>query len=267
MMRRPVLTTMAAILCIGALAGCNNDADGEPSADEPTATASDVPTATTPSEGTSSTEPTEASESAPPTDPPDDDPSDSAPGRARRAQIPASQLPGFNAEWKWTKESSGPGPGQDMPSVCMKSSLTAIGGVSEYHTDFGSPMDAKSWAVQQTVVFPDDETAKTSQSVLEAWQAKCANQAESLGLKKVQVAPISDVDTTVGPGEQWLVTYRPVAGDPYAAWLQAEGFVRDGDTLTYLVMTTAGQDYNYEAGEEPMAQALQVAAKRLLKSR
>ena len=61
----------------------------------------------------------------------------------------------------------------------------------------------------------------------------------------------------------------PTAGPrrPRLSWLQAEGFVRDGDTLTYLVMTTAGQDYNYEAGQEPMAQALGVAAKRLVASR
>lgn len=149
----------------------------------------------------------------------------------------------------------------------MQSSLTGIGGVTEYRTDFTSPLDENSWAVQQTVVFPDDLTAKTSQSVLEAWQSKCAKQAKALGLKKVQVGKVSTVNTPAGAGEHWLVTYRPVPGDPNAAWLQAEGFVRDGDTLTYLVMTTPGQDYNYEPGQEPMAQALGVAGKRLIASR
>jgi len=264
-MRRPATITLAAVLCLGALAGCNNDPETDESAGDTTSAATDAPTSGAPSQDTT-TDPTEETATTPST-PPDGDPSDSKPGRAKRAQIPARQLPGFNDQWKWTKESSGPGPGQDVPSVCMKNSLTAIGGVSEYRTSFDSPLDDNSWAVQQTVVFPDDETAKTSQSVLQAWQAKCAKQATSLGLKKVKVTPISDVETVVGPGQQWLVTYRPVAGDPNASWLQAEGFVRDGDTMTYLVMTTAGQDYNYEPGNEPMAQALAVAAQRLVKSR
>jgi len=264
-MRRPVMTMrlVAVAMCLGVLAGCNDDPDTDTSTDEPSVTASDTPS-TPPADDDTSTEPPEPTETSVP---PDDDPSDSAGGRAKRAQIPAAKLPGFNDQWTWVKESSGPGPGQDVPSVCMKSSLTAIGGVNEYRTDFNSPLDDNSWAVQQTVVFPDDLTAKTSQSVLEAWQAKCAQQAKSLGLKKVQVGQISEVTTPVGAGQQWLVTYRPVPGDPNAAWLQAEGFVRDGDTLTYLVMTTAGQDYNYEPGQEPMAQALIVAAKRLIASR
>lgn len=264
-MRRPVIATLAALLSLGALAGCNDDPANEASASDPTLTTTDGPTTDGPADETTPTQPTESDTA--PTTPPDGDPSDSKPARAKRAQIPAPRLPGFNDQWKWTKSSSGPGPGQDVPSVCMKTSLTSIGGVSEYRTDFDSPLDENSWAVQQTVVFPDEETAKTSQSVLEAWQAKCAKQAKSLGLKKVKVNPISAVTTVVGPGQQWLVTYRPVAGDPDSSWLQAEGFVRDGDTLTYLVMTTAGQDYNYEPGAEPMAQALVVAGRRLVASR
>ena len=267
-MRRPVMSIRlaAAAICLGVLAGCNDDPDTDTATDEPAVSASDSPTTTAATEDPATTEPAEPTETTA-TTPPDDDPSDSEAARAKRAQIPAAKLPGFNDQWKWTKQSSGPGPGQDMPSVCMKTSLTAIGGVTEYRTDFDSPLDELSWAVQQTAVFPDDVTAKTTESVLKSWQAKCAKQATSLGLRKVQVGKISQVTTPAGPGQQWLVTYRPVPGDPNAAWLQAEGFVRDGDTLTYLVMTTAGQDYNYEPGQEPMAQALGVAGKRLIASR
>lgn len=262
---RPVTAFLAAALCLAALAGCNNDPDDSSSPDEPSATPTEATASSAPTEPVETeTTPTEAESTS---TPPDDNPSDSDPARAKQAQIPARQLPGFNPEWKWTKRSSGPGPGQDVPSVCMQSSLTAIGGVAEYRTDFDSPLDDSSWAVQETVVFPDEQTAITSESVLDAWQKKCARYAKSAGLKDVKVTRLSEVSTATGPGQQWLVMYGPVPGDPDASWMQAEGYVRDGDTMTYLVMTTAGQDYNYESGQEPVAQGLQVAAERLLATR
>ena len=49
-MRRSVTTTLTGVLCLGVLAGCNNDPGSETSGDEPTASASDLPTTTTPSD-------------------------------------------------------------------------------------------------------------------------------------------------------------------------------------------------------------------------
>ena len=148
-----------------------------------------------------------------------------------------------------------------MPSVCMQSSLTAIGGVdaSTAPTSTARSMTTRGPSSRPRSS-PTSRPPQTPSRSSRPGRRKCAKQAKSLGLKKVQVSqdqrgPRPSPD----PGEQWLVTYRPVPGDPDSAWLQAEGFVRDGDTLTYLVMTTAGQDYNYEAGQEPMAQALGVA--------
>ena len=67
---------------------------------------------------------------------------------------------------------------------------------------------------------------------------------------------------------QWLTTYRPAAsGSPDEGWFQAAGFVADGDTLTFLVITSVGQDYNYESGQQPMDLAVQQAARTLIKSR
>lgn len=267
---RHATTVVAAVLCLGVLAGCNDEPDDTASTDEPSATTTESATDEPPTEEPTETTPTEPTETeSSQTAPPDDNPNDSAASRAKKAQIPAKKLPGFNDQWEWAKQSSGPGLGQDMPSVCMQAPFSAIGATEDgqYRTDFNSPLDDRSWAVQQTVVMPDEQTGKRVEAVLTSWQQKCAKQAKKLGLKKVDVSPATEVPTATGTGTQWLVTYRPVPGDPDASWLQAEGFVRDGDTLTYLVMTTAGQDYNYESGQEPMAQALQVAAKRLLASR
>lgn len=210
----------------------------------------------------------------PPTDPPKPTqhdpgtPSDSTAQRARKAQIPAAELPGFNDEWSWTAAGSGPGSGRELPSVCLQSSLTAIGAVTEYRTDYGSSLDDNSSAVQFTAVFPDEQTAVTASDVLDAWHRNCTRHAtQDLGLEQVDVSNVSPVSTTVGPGMEWLTTYRPVAGDPDAAWFQAQGFVRDGDTLTYLIITTAAQDYNYEQGQEPVSLALEVAGHYLAETR
>jgi len=243
--------------------------------DEPDDSAGDgetEPTAATTSDSTSQ-EPTEPTESSTPTEPTESsatsDPGsgDSPPSRAKKAAIKPAALPGFNTEWTWQKRSSGVGPGQDIPSVCMVSSLTAIGAVTEWRTDYESDLDADSYAVVMTGVFPDELTVERSEGILAGWLKGCAKQAKSLGLKKVSVTPVRTVDTSVGPGQQRLVMYRPVAGDPDASWFQAEGFVRDGDTITYAIVTTAGQDYNYESGSEPIDQILQVVADRLAKTR
>jgi hypothetical protein len=39
--------------------------------------------------------------------------------------------------------------------------------------------------------------------------------------------------------------------------------LRDGRTVELLALNLRGQDYNYEAGKEPMVQALKNAADRL----
>jgi hypothetical protein len=270
-MRRTRLSiTAATVVAVLALAGCSGD-DGSDDNAEPTPAPTQTPApseeTTTPTESSEPTESTSPTEEPSSSAPPDGPINDSPPARAKQSSIAAGQLPGFNEQWTWQRRSAGPGPGQDMPSVCMKAPLTAIGAVSEYRTDYDSDLSANSWAVVMTAVLPDSKTGQRAQSVLETWQRDCAQQASSLGLKRVRVTPVRTTDTAVGVGEHVLVTYRPVAGDPDAGWFQAEGFVRDGDTLTYVIITTAGQDYNYETGAEPMDQALAVAGDRLLQTR
>jgi len=265
MRRRAAAVTTALALTLLASA-CNDEPDDSSTGD---ATDPSVSTSGAPSDGP--TEPTESAtvtEPAEPTSTGDPGAGDSSTSRAKRAAIKAAALPGFNAEWTWQKRSSGPGPGQDIPSVCMVSSMTAIGAVEpEWRTDYESDLDPDSYAVVMTGVFPDELTVERSEGILASWLKGCAKQARSLGLKKVSVTPVRTVDTAVGPGRQRLVMYRPVAGDPDASWFQAEGYVRDGDTITYAIVTTAGQDYNYEVGAEPIDQILQVAADRLAKTR
>lgn len=269
MRTRTPLTALVATAALGlVLAGCSDDPDDEadpgssttgstsssPTTDEPT----DEPTdgATEPTDGATSGEPTETT-----------DPDGSTIKRAARAQMPADELPGLNDEWTWELDSEQEGPGESPPSVCMQTSLESIGAVGEYRTDYTSSLDRQVHAVQLTAVFPDSQTANLASTVLGSWHAQCADTARSRGLKQVDVGKLTKVPTSVGTGKTWLTTYRPVAGHPDESWFHAEGFVTDGDTMTYVVFVSPGQDYNYPAGETPAELALKLGADYLESSR
>lgn len=141
--------------------------------------------------------------------------------------------------------------------------MTAIGGVAEYHRSYRSSQSRSAVAYQIGVVFPDQQTALTAVSVLQAWQSKCRAHLAATGHRDVRVSAPTNVPTQVGNATSWLVTYRPVAHHPAARWFDAEGFVRDGDALSYLVIRNAGRHYDYPPGRTPIDLALAVAARAL----
>ncbi len=286
---RSLYAGLSAVVALASLAGCSQGGSGSSAG----ATSSSPTPETT---GDSTTEPTvtttpttQSTTAAPTTQPPTtqrpttqspatqspttngstqtDDTSDSSLTRARAAQIGASQLPGLNAQWTWHERSSAEGPGQDIASLCMQASLSAIGAVREQRTDYTSPLSETASAVQMTAVFPDEQTAVTAADVLTAWQTRCAPHASSdLGLQHVTVSAPRDVPTPVGPGADWVISYRPVGG-AHSTWTQAEGYVRDTDTITYLVILSAAEHYHERAGVKPIDEALEVAGRYLVQSR
>ena len=82
------------------------------------------------------------------------------------------------------------------------------------------------------------------------------------------MSKISTVDTSVGDGEQWMVTYRPVPERARLGVVPSRG-LRPRRRHPELPDRgdDAGQDYNYERGHEPIDEALRVAADRLLATR
>lgn len=265
--RTPLTALMAAAALIAALSGCSDDpaddtADG--GSTEPGSTTSAPASDDEPTEPSETTEP---STTTAPTETTEPNPNGSNVKRAERAQMPADELPGLNDEWVWQQESEGEGPGERPPSVCMQTSLESIGAVGEYRTDYTSSLDDQVRAVQLTAVFPDAQTANLASTVLNSWHAACKANATSLGLKKVKVGPITKVPTSVGTGKTWLTTYGPVKGHPDDSYFHAEGFVTDGDTMTYVVFISPGQDYNYPDGETPAELALKLGADYLESSR
>lgn len=278
MLRPTIRTSLSTVTAVAALtlAGCTED----PATDTTRSPAGTTSSATTSATDSASSQPatsepatsqpstTKRSGPPPATTSPTGDPSDSPLARAREALIPKSRFPGFNAQWVWDEASTRRGPGEQPPGVCLQSSLTAIGGVVEYRRSYSSSLSRRDFAVHLSVVFPDEQTATTAVDVLQAWQGRCETHAtEADGLKRVSVSSARSVTTKVGTGEQWMVTYRPVPGEPDSVWFNAEGYVRDGDTLTYLVIRSAGQDYNYPAGGEPVDVGLRTAGRYLLNTR
>lgn len=193
---------------------------------------------------------------------------DSSPARARRAQIPPAALPGFNADWRWETAVRTRNPAAATPSLCLRSSLVAIGGVNQVATTFRSSLSRVDVAYQVTAVFPDVQTATTAEKVLFAWLDGCRKHVVTTeGYRRVSVGPWYTQPTRVGRAFSRLVAAGPVAGAPDDTVFSGEGYVRDGDTITYLVLRNVGQDYNYDQGSEPVQAALPVAATYLLRSR
>ncbi len=145
--------------------------------------------------------------------------------------------------------------------------MIAIGGFAEARRDYSSSLTDEAGATVISVVFPDAETARSAVSVLAAWQQRCAAYAEDeLGRTRVRVSSAEQVRTVVGPATHWLVTHGPAPGRG-SSWFDAEGYVVDGDTLTYTVIRVVSQDYSYPAGRSPIEETLLVAGARLARTR
>jgi hypothetical protein len=258
--------SLATAVLLGLVAGCGGGGDDSNGA--PGGSVSGPTSGPETSGAGESTGPTDTPSSSEFTQGPTDNPNGSTAARAKSAQIPASDLPGLNDSWTWQLKSEGEGEGDSRPSLCMLSSLESIGAASTYRTDYDHPGVRTARATVITAVFPDQHTAVLAKTVLRSWHAQCEQRLKKeLGYARARVSDIHTVSTDVGPGEQWLSSFGPVPDHPDDGWFQGEGFVEDGDTLTYVVIVNVGQDYNYEAGQQPLDLALAVAGQQLAASR
>ena len=272
---------LAGVLSVATLtlSGCGSSDDNSSSTADTVATkateSSGSSEPSTPSSGSESSSSAPASTTPSTTDTASQSPTptshdNSRPSRAKAAQVPADQMPGLNASWTWdtARGHRGPLPVTAGSSRCARGSLTAIGGVTEYSTTYTRSDVSGDSAILTTAVFPDEHTAQLASSVLDTWLAKCqAWVAKQPHVDRVKVTGDSTVSTSVGTGHQRLVSYGPVQGDPDSTYFNGEGYVRDGDVMSYLVFHSVGQDYDYPAGKEPVDLGLAVAADWLVKSR
>ncbi len=270
------LRAVAVLAAVLVIAACDNTSDSNaPNATESTTKVDTSPetagSSTTASESTAPTESSGSSSGPASTKTPTPTTRDNSPARrAKASQVTAAALPGFNADWLWDKADGRAGQRPTSPgtSRCLRASLTAIGGVVEYSTAYTVAGDAEDEAVLTTAVFPDERTAVMAESVLAKWLKTCRPYlASQPGVSTVGLTTDRVTRTIVGPAHSRLLGFGPVQGDRDSTYFNGEGYVRDGDVISYLVMHSVGQDYNYDVAREPVTLGLRAAAVALKRSR
>ncbi len=252
--RTLVRTSTAVTLALVLLAGCGDD--GTDGTDEPTASAtSDEPTQS-PSEPASET----------PTETPSETPSETAsepPANATLTDrlLTEQELAGFNETWRWQA-------GRDFDSeppkslfTCQRFGILSIGAMEVVARTY-EPITDDSGAEGSHLVaeFPDAETANRAYAVLQSWHKDCAARLKKFD--RVKVGKAEPVDVGADTAEWHMLTYAP-PGEDELGYFDAQGFTQVGNRIALVELKLLGQDYNYEAGKEPMVAALVAAADQL----
>ena len=265
---RPLLCAALSLVTLLTLAGCGGESPSD-DADAPASTSTPAdPTSTTGPETTGpETTPTESPQS------PSVPPSGNAGAPPARTGLPgrllaAGQVPGFNDDYRWVQGATGPENPSRSFGTCQRFAVTSIGAeravVRRFRPAVTDPSARFDRAGELVAQFPDNLTARRAFAVLKAWRARCADRLARYA--RPRVGALEDVPVDAGTGGWYLLTYGPVRGDRNAQFFDAQGMAMVGSRIAMLSMVLAGQDYNYEAGKEPMVTAVQRAA-QLLSSR
>lgn len=219
---------------------------------------------TGPATGSPSTPP-EPSKSEPPEPKPTEDSR-----RLADQPLSAQEVPGFNAEYSWTVASNRTSEGRQLVGTCHKFAMTSIGAAKvAVRTYQAAPQldDRDSTAANLVAEFADTRTAKRAYEVLKSWSGQCAEELvkhETHDIGKLQSVQLpAGLSPATAAADWYLLTYGPVKGDQDAAYFDAQGMTRVGKRVSVLEMRSAGQDYNYRAGQEPMAKAVKASAAKL----
>jgi hypothetical protein len=232
----PLAVSLAAVLF---LSGCGAEgSDNDPDADR---TGSDPTSA--PTGDKSPTPPVDSASTSP-----------AAPALETRL-LSADELPGVNETTEWdvvsTAAEDGAGHG-----TCQKFSLVDIGAQSSLVRSFTATGDIV--AVQVLGEFADAKSAWRAHQVVRTWAAECA---EMLDAEVEKVSELTAVPVPGGVAEQQLLQYGDE--DAEAHTFAGVGITRRGSFLSIVQIDVVGQDYNYDAGEQPAARAAKAAHQEL----
>src|SRR3954449_10778740 len=272
---RPTRAVLAGLTLTVALAvaGC---ADQAGSGGSSTRSAASEPASSAPTEATSAaTETMDATPSSPSAsmstaEPPTSVPSPStspsttaAHARSLRSRLlPAADLPGFNDEFQWHAGRTRSGEHQHPFGTCQRFELSDIGALRSVVRTFRPPGAGSHDIGRQLVAaFPDDATARRAFEVLKSWRTTCGDRLAEHDHS--HVGRLQSVSLANGTGAWFLLSYGPVPSDADAQWYDAQGMALVGSRIALVRLAMVGQDYNYDAGEEPMVAAVQRAAARL----
>jgi hypothetical protein len=257
---RPTVAA-ATLACLGtfALAGCSQPTTdvGRRPASSTTTSAEPTPTAT---KKATPAQPAETTTSVAPE--PSDDPSADG-GDTGTRLLGAADVPGFNDQFRWQDGRTSSTEPRALFGTCQRFALTSIGATAVTHRTYlpATPGAGTDQAAELVAEFPDSTTARRAFAVLKSWRASCADRLT--GREHVRVGALQDVAADGGTAGWYLVNYGPVPDDHDALYFDAQGMAVVGSRIAMVKMILAGQDYEYEAGHEPMVTALQHAAARL----
>jgi len=192
------------------------------------------------------------------TDAPDDKRSNKS-SEPRSRLLSAGQLPGLNAQQRWTVESTRRGEGPESIWICQVTQLRSIGATGVRQRSYADASGGDPTAQTAIVTFADEQSARYAYAVLVAWHDRCE---ETLGGDHRLVrADEKGTPIDAGRAAQWrLVSYGPVRGQRDAAYIDATGYAQVGRRLVLMTMTSIGQDYNHPPGAEPIVTAVRRAA-------
>ena len=260
--------TVLAIALTLAASGCADDGiaarTSAESADPPSLSASSP--AVSPSRSPSPTRSEEA-ESRPPS-PTESAGSDGSVRKGRGRLLSGAEMPGFNDTFTWRVESTRGREGRKPFGTCHRFTLASIGASQVIRRSYvASRPDSQSAAGHLAADFPDEKTAKRAYQVLTSWRAQCGERLAKYERREIgDLQPVempSGLPADSGAANWYLLTYGPVSGDPDSGYFDAQGLTRVGKAISVLEMRLAGQDYNYEPGQEPMLIAVERAAAEL----
>lgn len=221
------------------LAGCGSEgSDNEQDADR---AGSDKTSA--PVDHSTHTPPTDSATVTPP-----------EPGLETRL-LSADELPGVNDITEWSVASTDSEDGAGHGS-CQKFSLVDIGAQSSLVRSYTATGDIV--AVQVLGEFADAKSAWRAHQVVKTWAAECA---EMLDAEVEKIGTLSAVPVPGGKADQQLLQYGDK--DAEAHTFAGVGIVRHGSYLSIVQIDVMGQDYNYDAGDEPAARAALAANEKL----
>jgi hypothetical protein len=262
------VATAATLLLAGAGCGGDEPAAGGPS---PSASANQSAGPAEPSSGEPSGDPSPAGSTregpepspASPSTPADPSaPSSSAPTAGQGAglsarQLPAADLPGFNATFHWQEQGTSPREPEDL-ATCNRFAVTSLGAtrtLTRTYVPAGEPGPPARHLVAE---FPDQATAARAYDVLGAWRRQCQPRLAGHDLRRV--GPLTPVPVPTGGAGWYLLTYGPVRQGSEDAVFESTGMAIAGTRVAVLDMRLVGQDFNYAVGREPMVAAVQRAA-------
>lgn len=257
------VVTLALVGSLG-LAGCA--AQTRQTADEPTPTRATAAAPTSPT--TSATPATQESSATPDSGESTASQTPSASpaptGALTDRLLHAEEVPGFNEQYRWVAGATRTREGRDLFGTCQRFGITSIGATSvavrDYRPAEPGQGDAPDPAGELVAEFPDTATAQRAFAVLKSWRGQCADRLPG---KRSHVGELQSVQVDGGTGGWYLLTYRPPGGSPDEEIFDAEGMAVVGSRIAMLKLRLVGQDYNYDAGQEPMVAAVQRAAGRL----